>query len=61
MRQHTFRAKPPRGRDYSNVDCCVFKFDEDGKIAYLTEHWNTWHAYNVLFNNFELEPAHPDG
>ena len=61
VRQHTFRAKTHRGRDYSNVYCFVFKFDEDGKIAYLTEHWNTWHAYNVLFNNFELEPAHPDG
>ena len=30
------------------------------RIKYLTEHWNEWHAWNVLFNNFAMEPAHPN-
>ncbi len=59
VRQQTFSAKTYGGQDYRNVYCFVFRFDADGKIAYLTEHWNTWHAYNVLFNNFAMEPAHP--
>jgi hypothetical protein len=37
----------------------VFRFNDAGKIQYLTERWNTWHAHNVLFNNFAMEPAHP--
>ena len=37
------------------------RFNDVGKIQYLTEHWNTWHAHNVLFNNFPMEPAHPLG
>ena len=61
VRQHTMRAKTHGGRDYTNVYCFVFRFDENGLIEYLTEHWNTWHAYNVLFNNFPMEPAHPNG
>ena len=61
VRQHTMRAKTHGGKDYVNVYCFVFRFDESGRIAYLTEHWNTWHAYNVLFNNFPMEPAHPTG
>ena len=61
VRQQTFRAKTIAGQDYCNVYCFVFRFGQDGKIAYLTEHWNTWHAYNVLFNNFDMEPAHPEG
>ena len=59
VRQHTMYAKTHRGRDYTNVYCFVFRFDASGRIKYLTEHWNTWHAHNVLFNNFKLEPAHP--
>lgn len=61
VRQHTMRAKTHRGRDYTNVYCFVFRFDDEGRIQYLTEHWNTWHAHNVLFNNFPMEPAHPNG
>lgn len=61
VRQHTMIAKTHRGRDYRNVYCFVFRFGEDGLIRYLTEHWNTWHAHNVLFNNFPMEPAHPNG
>ena len=61
VRQQTFSATTLRGQDYSNVYCFVFRFNDRGEIAYLTEHWNTWHAYNVLFNNFDMEPAHPEG
>ena len=59
MRQHNMHAKTHGGRDYRNVYCFVFRFDADGRIAYLTEHWNTWLAHKVLFENFEVEPAHP--
>lgn len=61
VRQHTMRAKTHGGQDYTNVYCFVFRFNESGEIQYLTEHWNTWHAWNVLFNNWKLEPAHPEG
>lgn len=61
VRQHTEHATTFRGNPYRNVYCYVFRFDNAGKIKYLTEHWNTWYAYRVLFNNFEWEPAHPDG
>jgi hypothetical protein len=61
MRQQTYRAKTWRGRDYCNVCCFVFKMNAQGQIQYLTEHWNTWHAHNFLFNQYELEPAHPEG
>ena len=60
IRQQTFRATTRRGQHYQNVYCFVFRFNDAGEIAYLTEHWNTWHAYNVLFNNFDMEPAHPE-
>lgn len=59
VRQHTMHAKTHRGRDYTNVYCFVFRFTSDGQIRYLTEHWNTWYAYNTLFNQWKLEPAHP--
>ena len=61
VRQQTVRAKTKGGQDYANTYCFVFRFDDDGHIAYLTEHWNTWHAHNVLFNNYPMEPAHPEG
>jgi ketosteroid isomerase-like protein len=61
VRQHTQHSETTLGRQYVNVYCFVFRFDHDGKIAYLTEHWNTWHAHRVLFENFTVEPAHPEG
>jgi ketosteroid isomerase-like protein len=61
VRQQTFRAKTVNGKEYANTYCFVFRFNERGEIAYLTEHWNTWHAYRQLFNNFDVEPAHPEG
>jgi ketosteroid isomerase-like protein len=59
VRQHTQQSTTLGGQTYRNVYCFVFRFNASGRIAYLTEHWNTWHAHNVLFNNFAMEPAHP--
>jgi ketosteroid isomerase-like protein len=59
VRQQTFRATTVNGKQYENTYCFVFRFDDDGRIRYLTEHWNTWHAYRQLFNQFDVEPAHP--
>ena len=59
VRQHTQRSKTKTGRDYCNVYCFVIKFNQDNKITYLTEHWNTWYAHKFLLNNWSLEPAHP--
>ena len=61
VRQQTFRARTVSGRDYANTYCFVFRFDRDGRIVYLTEHWNTWHAHRTLFDHFDVEPAHPGG
>lgn len=59
VRQHTMRAVTHGGRDYANVYCFVFRFDDAGLIRYLTEHWNTWHAERFLLDQWTLEPAHP--
>ena len=59
VRQHTQHSLTLGGRDYRNAYCFVFRFNEVGKIRYLTEHWNTWYAHRVLFENFPVEPAHP--
>lgn len=59
VRQHTMHAKTHSGRDYRNVYCFVFRFGEDGRIAYLTEHWNTWWADRFLFDQRSPEPPHP--
>ena len=59
VRQHTQTSTTLGGQAYRNVYCFVFRFGDDGKIAYLTEHWNTWYAQRVLFDNFPVEPAHP--
>ena len=61
VRQQNFRATTVRGKQYVNTYCFVFRFDDQGRIAYLTEHWNTWQAYRLLFNDFDVEPAHPNG
>ena len=59
VRQHTQHSTTLGGQPYRNVYCFVFRFNTEGKIQYLTEHWNTWYAHRVLFDNFEMEPAHP--
>ncbi|HEX8803259.1 MAG TPA: nuclear transport factor 2 family protein [Acidimicrobiales bacterium] len=61
VRQHTQHSTTLGGRPYRNVYCFVFRFDAEGRITYLTEHWNTWYAHKVLFENFPVEPAHPTG
>ena len=61
VRQQNFSAKTRRGQDYQNVYCFVFRFDDEGQIVYLTEHWNTWHAHNILFDNHPMDPARPLG
>lgn len=59
VRQHTQHSTTLGGKPYRNVYCFVFRFNGDGKVEYVTEHWNTWWAQRVLFDNFEVEPAHP--
>jgi ketosteroid isomerase-like protein len=59
VRQHNMFAKTRSGRDYSNVYCFVFRFRADGKIAHLTEHWNTWWADRFLFDQRPPDPPHP--
>jgi len=61
VRQQNFSARTVNGREYANTYCFVFRFNEAGEIAYLTEHWNTWHAYRELFNQFDVTPANPLG
>lgn len=61
VRQHTQRSKTLSGRDYCNVYCFVIRFNQDNKITYVTEHWNTWYAHKFLLDNWQLEPAHPTG
>lgn len=56
MRQQTMYAKTKMGRDYCNVYCFVFEFDAEGRISYLTEHWNTWWAERFLFDQLHPEP-----
>jgi len=59
VRQHNMVAKTHAGRDYSNAYCFVFRFRADGKIAYLTEHWNTWWADRFLFEQRPPEAPQP--
>lgn len=59
VRQQNMAADTVRGNRYANTYCFVFRFDEDGHIAYLTEHWNTWQAHRMLFQSHEVQPARP--
>jgi ketosteroid isomerase-like protein len=64
VRQHTECATTVSGRSYRNTCCFLFRFNDEGKIQYLTQHWNTWYAYNAMFHSFaslDVEPAHPLG
>ena len=36
MRQHTQHSKTNSGKDYKNVYCFVFRFNDQGKIQYLS-------------------------
>jgi len=55
VRQQNMTAETKRGQHYANTYCFVFRFDDAGRIAYLTEHWNTWQAHRVLMNNHEVQ------
>ena len=35
--------------------------NDRGEIAYLTEHWNTWHAARSLLDAYDVAPARPFG
>lgn len=59
VRQQTMHARTQAGRDYCNVYCFVFQFDAGGRIAYLTEHWNTWWADRFLFDQRAPAPPQP--
>ncbi len=61
VRQQTMHAKTRSGRDYCNVYCFVFEFDAAGRIAYLTEHWNTWYADRFLFDQIAPTPPRAGG
>lgn len=59
VRQQNFTAETKLGQHYANTYCFVFRFNEQGEITYLTEHWNTWQAHRVLMNNYDVQPARP--
>lgn len=59
VRQQNLTAETKRGQHYANTYCFVFRFGDDGKIAYLTEHWNTWQAHRMLFNAYDAQAADP--
>ena len=61
VRQQNLTAETVRGRQYANTYCFVFRFNDDGEIAYLTEHWNTWQAHRMLFQSHDVQPARPEG
>jgi nitroreductase len=49
FRQHTYRATTMGGRPYENVYGFLFRFDEQGLIDRIWEHWGTLQAYETLF------------
>ena len=49
FRQHTYRATTRGGRPYENVYGFLFRFDDDGLIDRIWEHWGTLAAYEQLF------------
>lgn len=49
FRQHTYRATTRSGRPYENVYGFLFRFDADGLIDRIWEHWGTLRAYETLF------------
>jgi nitroreductase len=49
FRQHTYRATTHRGRPYENLYGFLFRFDDDGFIDRIWEHWGTLTAYETLF------------
>jgi nitroreductase len=59
FRQHGYTATTLGGRDYSNVYGFLFRFDGDGLIDRVWEHWGTLAAYEQLFQ-YDLVVDDPD-
>ena len=59
FRQHGYSATTLGGRDYANVYGFLFRFDTDGLIDRVWEHWGTLAAYEQLFQS-DLVVYDPD-
>jgi nitroreductase/ketosteroid isomerase-like protein len=59
FRQHGYTATTLGGRDYSNVYGFLFRFDDDGLIDRVWEHWGTLAAWEQLFQ-YDLVVDDPD-
>jgi nitroreductase len=59
FRQHGYTATTLGGRDYANVYGFLFRFDDDGLIDRIWEHWGTLAAYEQLFQS-DLVVNDPD-
>ena len=59
FRQHGYTATTLGGRDYANVYGFLFRFDDDGLIDRISEHWGTLAAYEQLFQS-DLVVHDPD-
>lgn len=59
FRQHGYTATTLGGRNYSNVYGFLFRFDDEGLIDRVWEHWGTLAAYEQLFQ-YDLVVQDPD-
>ena len=59
FRQHGYTATTLGGRDYANIYGFLFRFDGDGLIDRVWEHWGTLAAYEQLFQS-DLVVHDPD-
>ena len=59
FRQHGYTATTLGGRDYANFYGFLFRFDDDGLIDRVWEHWGTLAAYEQLFQS-DLVVHDPD-
>ncbi len=59
FRQHGYTATTIGGRDYANSYGFLFRFDDDGLIDRVWEHWGTLAAYEQLFQG-DLVVHDPD-
>ena len=49
FRQHLYKATTVGGRPYENVYGFLFRFNDEGLIDRIWEHWGTLNAYETLF------------
>lgn len=59
FRQHEYAATTVRGRQYSNSYGFLFRFNRDGLIDRIWEHWGTLAAWDQLFAG-DLVVTDPD-